>query len=84
MSIVELLILPDILSTGRQCGYIHKVYTDISSRNNGYASKLVTQAMDYAKSHDCHKVFLICNDETVPFYEKLGLERSQVGMVKRF
>jgi len=78
-SVVELIILPDILGR-KPAGYIHKVYTDERFRNRGYASKLVKEALMQAKKEGCHKAFLVCDETTVPFYEKLGMKRHQMGM----
>jgi len=80
---VELIVLPDILGK-RPAGYIHKVYTVEQFRNHGYASMLVREALEQAKRDGCYKVFLICHESMVPFYERFGLSKHQVGMEVRF
>lgn len=67
---------------GRPCAYIHKVQVEEGSRRRGVGSGLVGEAVDWAKRHGCYKVFLVCHEDVVGFYEKCGFHRDQVGMVK--
>ena len=79
-SVVELIIIPDIFGK-RPAGYIHKVYTDTDFSGRGHASGLVNKAIKTAfEQYDCYKVFLISDEKTAPFYEKLGMCRHQFGM----
>ena len=78
---VELVMLPDILGR-RPAGYIHKVFTEEGQRGHGYASQLIERALRRAEKLGCYKVFLVCDENAVPLYQKLGFERNQVGMVK--
>lgn len=79
VSLVELIILPDLF--GRNpCGYIHKVYTDELHQGRGHASELMEKAIEKARENGCYKLFLICQPDITPFYEKLGLQAKQVEM----
>ncbi len=82
-SVVELIILPDIFGQ-KHVGYIHKVFTDTEFRRRGYASELTKEAINRAKKEGCYKVFLLCDEKMVSFYEKIGMSRHQVGMEVRF
>jgi len=83
-SFVEVFTLPDSLGQ-RPAAYIHKVATDPEYRGKGYASDLLNEAVRFAKRRGCHKVFLICRDELIPFYQRLGFQEDhQSVMVVRF
>jgi GNAT superfamily N-acetyltransferase len=79
-SIVEVVILPDIFGK-RPAAYIHKVYTESEHQGKGLATGLLREAIEYARKEDCFKVFLICKDDVIPFYTKLGFKAEQAGMV---
>ena len=38
--------------------------------------------MAFAKEAGCYKAILDCGEERVPFYEKCGLARKEVQMVR--
>ena len=40
--------------------------------------------MAFAKEAGCYKAILDCGEERVPFYEKCGLARKEVQMVRLF
>ena len=52
--------------------HIEDVVTDIEYRKYGYGSELIQHAIKEAKTKECYKVVLSCNQENVPFYEKNG------------
>ena len=79
LSLVELIIIHDIFGK-RPCAYIHKVYTIDREQGKGYASRLVKEAIRYAKNQGCYKVFLICKEDLIPFYNRLRFEKDQVSM----
>ncbi len=83
VSLVELIIIPDVFGQ-RPAGYIHKIYTDEKYQGKGLATKLVNDAIRCAEKSGCHKVFLITTLENVKFYEGLGFEADQCGLVRRF
>jgi len=81
-SVVELIVIPDILGR-RPVGYIHKVVTAEECQDKGFATELMIIALASAKDMGCYKVFLICGDENRGFYERLGFKPHQSGMELR-
>lgn len=47
---------------------------------HGIGSGLIKAALADAFDHGCYKVILDSKDELVPFYEKFGFKRAEVGM----
>jgi len=45
---------------------------------------LIEAAADAAKAAGCYKVILDCSESNVAFYEKCGLTRKEVQMVRYF
>ncbi|MEM4274770.1 MAG: GNAT family N-acetyltransferase [Candidatus Nitrosocaldaceae archaeon] len=78
-SVVELIIIYDIFG-GRPSAYIHKVYTAEKYQRQGFATKLLNDAINKAKEMNCYKVFLVCDDKLVDFYERLGFFIDQHSM----
>ena len=51
-------------------GHIEDVVVKSSFRKQGIGQQLVNQLVGLARSKNCYKVILQCNDANVPFYEK--------------
>jgi glucosamine-phosphate N-acetyltransferase len=45
--------------------------------------RLIRDLCDAATKAGCYKVILDCAESNVPFYEKCGLARKEVQMVRR-
>ena len=65
--------------------YIADVFTEVDYRRKGYASKLLGDAINYAKRKGCYKVFLVCKPELEEWYKNSGLEKTgiQIQMMLR-
>jgi len=50
--------------------------------NLNYMYRVLEALVEHAKAKGCYKVILDCSAENVAFYEKCGLERKEVQMVR--
>lgn len=66
------------------CGHIEDVVVDTSQRGTGLGKELVQHLVMKAKACGCYKVILDCAEHNVSFYQKVGLKRSDVHMIKYF
>ena len=49
-------------------------------KDQGVGRALVRHAVAEAKQLGCYKVILSCYEDLVPYYERLGFRRHDVGM----
>jgi glucosamine-phosphate N-acetyltransferase len=71
----------------RGCGkaaHIEDVVVDSGYRGLKLGARLVEALIEAAKEMGCYKVILDCAESNVKFYEKSGLSRKEVQMVKYF
>lgn len=61
-------------------GHIEDVITDINYRGKGYASKLIRQCIELAKTKDCYKIVLYSSLDNSTFYEKNGFSKKGCEM----
>jgi glucosamine-phosphate N-acetyltransferase len=64
------------------CGHIEDVVVDGGYRGKQLGRRVIERCMDDAKSYGCYKVILDCSEENKPFYEKCGLEKKEIQMVR--
>ncbi len=57
---------------------------DAAARGRRLGARLIEAAADAAKAAGCYKVILDCSESNVAFYEKCGLTRKEVQMVRYF
>lgn len=79
-----LLIEHKFIRSCSKVGHIEDVVVSDAARGQGLGRRIVCALMDAGKSLGCYKVILDCSDDNVPFYEKVGLSRKEVQMVKYF
>ena len=77
-----LLVEQKFIRGAALCGHVEDVVTDKSVRGRGVGKVLIEALMDVAEELGCYKVILDCSEKNVPFYEKFGLQRKEVQMVK--
>ena len=77
---VTLLLEQKFIHHGGQIGHIEDVAVHSDYQHHGVASALVRHATEVARKQGCYKVILSCFDRLVPFYERLGFRRHDVGM----
>ena len=65
-------------------GHIEDIVVLSEARGQGLGLRVVSALMEEALRLKCYKVILDCDEKNVGFYEKLGMKRKEVQMVKYF
>jgi ribosomal protein S18 acetylase RimI-like enzyme len=84
---LQLCILPGLSSQGASRGLIEDVRVAAHCRSRGIGEQLVQWAVAEAQDRNCKLVELLTHNTRVDaqrFYERLGFQRSHVGMTLRF
>lgn len=84
---LQLCILPGLSSQGASRGLIEDVRVAAHRRSRGIGESLVRWAVAQARGKGCKLVELFTHHTRVDaqrFYERLGFQRSHVGMTIRF
>ena len=84
---LQLCILPGLSSQGASRGLIEDVRVASHCRSRGIGEQLVQWAVAQAQGSGCRLVELLTHHTRVDaqrFYERLGFQRSHVGMTLRF
>lgn len=84
---LQLCILPELSSQGASRALIEDVRVAAQCRSRGIGEQMVQWAMTEARARDCRLVELLTHNTRVDaqrFYERLGFQRSHVGMTLRF
>jgi ribosomal protein S18 acetylase RimI-like enzyme len=84
---LQLCILPGLSSQGASRGLIEDVRVASDRRSRGIGEQLVQWAIAEARAKHCKLLELLTHHTRVDaqrFYERLGFERSHVGMTIRF
>ena len=68
----------------KKVGHIEDVFINPTFRGRGVGKKLIQYLLEFAKNSGCYKCILNCDKETIPFYQKCGMEVKEVEMVKYF
>jgi len=79
-----LLIEPKIIHECGSVGHIEDIVIDEEHRGQGLGQIMVNHLIAQAKTIGCYKVILNCEESNVLFYEKCGLQRKEIEMVKYF
>ena len=84
---LQLCVLPGLSSQGASRGLIEDVRVAARCRSRGIGERMVQWAVTEARARDCRLVELLTHNTRVDaqrFYERLGFQRSHVGMTLRF
>ena len=84
---LQLCILPGLSSQGASRGLIEDVRVASHRRSRGIGEQLVQWAIAQARARQCRLVELLTHHTRVDaqrFYQRLGFQRSHVGMTLRF
>jgi ribosomal protein S18 acetylase RimI-like enzyme len=84
---LQLCILPGLSSQGASRGLIEDVRVAAHCRSRGIGEQIVQWAIAEARAKGCKVVELLTHNTRVDaqrFYERLGFQRSHVGMTLRF
>ena len=55
-------------------GHIEDVVTDKNFQGHGIGKKIILSLLDEAKNRGCYKTILDCDDDLIPFYEKINFQ----------
>jgi glucosamine-phosphate N-acetyltransferase len=75
-----LLVEDKFIHSGGRVGHVEDVAVQQGYEKHGIGAALVRHATEEARRLGCYKVILNCYDRLVPFYERLGYHRHDVGM----
>ncbi len=84
---LQLCILPGLSSQGASRALVEDVRVASDCRSRGIGEQLLRWAIDEARNRRCKLIELFTHQSRIDaqrFYERLGFERSHVGMVMRF
>ena len=84
---LQLCILPGLSSQGAPRGLIEDVRVASHHRSRGIGEQLVQWAVTESRARSCRLVELLTHHTRLDaqrFYERLGFQRSHVGMTIRF
>lgn len=84
---LQLCVLPGLSSQGASRGLIEDVRVASHLRSRGIGARLVQWAVSEARARGCKLVELLTHHTRVDaqrFYERLGFQKSHVGMTIRF
>lgn len=65
-------------------GHIEDVVIDKNKRGNGYGKMIIERLIEEGKERNVYKIILNCDEKNIKFYEKCGLEKKEIEMVKYF
>jgi len=63
-------------------GHIEDVVVDAAARGQNLGKRLIEALVAVCRDKGCYKVILDCAEKNVAFYEKCGLTRKEVQMVR--
>lgn len=71
-----LLVEQKFIRQGAKAGHIEDVATRKGFEGKGIAKTILQESIKLAKDLGCYKIVLDCDDELVPFYQKLGFSED--------
>jgi ribosomal protein S18 acetylase RimI-like enzyme len=84
---LQLCVLPGLSSQGASRGLIEDVRVASDRRSRGIGEQLVGWAIEQSRGKGCKLIELLTHHSRLDaqrFYERLGFQRSHVGMTIRF
>eukprot|EP00878_Enallax_costatus_P031181 GHUV01034075.1.p1 GENE.GHUV01034075.1~~GHUV01034075.1.p1 ORF type:complete len:134 (+),score=26.98 GHUV01034075.1:319-720(+) len=78
----SLIVEKKFIHSCGKVGHIEDVVVDEAARGQKLGQRLIEELISIAKQQGCYKVILDCGEHNVPFYEKCGLTKKEVQMVK--
>ena len=76
----SLLLEPKFIHNGGIVGHIEDVAVHLAFQHHGVGAALVNYLLDVCRKAGCYKVILDCEDDVIPFYEKLGFRQWERAM----
>ena len=71
----SLFIEPKFIHSGGIVGHIEDVAVHTAYQHHGIGGALVGHLLTVCRDAGCYKVILDCDEQVIPFYEKLGFRR---------
>jgi glucosamine-phosphate N-acetyltransferase len=65
---------------GGKVGHIEDVAVRKNYQGKGIGQKIIKALVLFAKKQGCYKTILDCQDDLIPFYEKIGFKRHSNAM----
>ena len=75
-----LLVEQKFIHNGGRVGHIEDVVVSKEYEGRGLGIKLVSSLLEKAKVMNCYKTILDCQDELIPFYERIGFKQESNQM----
>ena len=75
-----LLIEQKFIHNGGRVGHIEDVVVSKEYEGRGIGIKLVSSLLEKAKVMNCYKTILDCQNELIPFYERIGFKKESNQM----
>ena len=75
-----LLIEQKFIHNGGRVGHIEDVVVSKEYEGRGLGIKLVSSLLEKAKLMNCYKTILDCEDNLIPFYERIGFKQESNQM----
>ena len=63
-----------------KCCHIEDVAVKKNHQGKGVGKRLVEDILERASEQDCYKVILMCSNDNIPFYEKIGFKVQDNAM----
>jgi glucosamine-phosphate N-acetyltransferase len=76
----SLLVEPKFIHKGGKVGHVEDVAVHPDFRQHGVGGELARHVTEQARKLGCYKVILSCFERLVPFYERAGYRRHDIGM----
>lgn len=57
---------------GCKCGHIENIFTNDEYRGRGFGKTIVNKLIDLAREQKCYRVDIICKEELIDWYQKMG------------
>jgi len=77
---ITIFLEQKLIRGGALAAHLEEVVVRKGYESQGIGSALLKTALAHAFDHGCYKIVLECSDQLVPFYEKSGFKKSEVGM----
>ncbi len=77
-----ILIENKIIHDMGRVGHIEDIVIDSETRGGGLGKLMINYLIEIAIKNECYKVILDCGEYNKIFYEKCGLEKKGIEMVK--
>ena len=71
---------PKIIHGGKKVGHIEDVVVSPEYRGLRVATTILKMLIEDSRTNDCYKVILDCNNDNIPFYEKIGFINKNAQM----